>query len=150
VRDLGASDTWIGLIAVVVDASTIAGYFYWGKISARRGNRWVLIVTAFGVALYTLLTALVPTIGWMIPTSILGGLTWSGCNLALFNVMLGVCPAERRPSYVALYTALMNVAAFAAPMLGAGLSDWAGIRIAFVVASGVRVVGALLFLRLVR
>jgi len=150
VRDLGASDTWIGLIAVVVDASTIAGYFYWGKISARRGNRWVLIVTAFGVALYTLLTALVPTIGWMIPTSILGGLTWSGCNLALFNVMLGVCPAERRPTYVALYTALMNVAAFAAPMLGAGLSDWAGIRIAFVVASGVRVVGALLFLRLVR
>jgi MFS family permease len=150
VRDLGASDTWIGLIAVVIDASTIGGYFYWGKISARRGNRWVLIVTAFGVAVYTLLTALVPTIGWMIPTSILGGLSWSGCNLALFSVMLAVCPAERRPTYVALYTALMNIAAFAAPMLGAALSDWAGIRIAFVVASGVRVVGALLFLRLVR
>ncbi len=150
VRDLGASDTWIGLIAVVVDASTIAGYFSWGKIGAKRGNRWVLIVTAIGVAAYSFLTALVPTIAWMIPTSILGGFAWSGCNLALFNVMLGVCPAERRPTYVALYTALMNVTAFAAPMLGAALSEWAGIRIAFVVASGVRVVGALLFLRLVR
>jgi MFS family permease len=110
----------------------------------------VLIVTAVGVAVYTFVTALVPSIGWMIPTSILGGFAWAGCNLALFNVMLHVCPAERRPTYVALYTALMNVAAFAAPMLGAGLSNWLGIRVAFVIAAGVRVLGILFFLRLVR
>jgi MFS family permease len=150
VRDLGASDAWIGLIAVVVDASTIGGYFSWGKIRTRRGDRWVLIVTAFGVAVYSLVTALIPTIGWMIPTSILGGLAWSGCNLALFNVMLGTCPDESRPTYVALYTALMNVTAFFAPLLGTALSEWAGIRIAFVVAGAVRVIGTLLFMWLVR
>lgn len=150
VRDLGASDTWIGIIAVVVDASTIAGYIYWGKVHAKRGSRWVLIVGAFGVAAYSFFTALVPTIGWMIPTSILGGFAWSGCNLALFNFMLGVCPDAHRATYVALYTAFMNVTAFAAPLLGAALSEWLGIRIAFVIASGVRVLGALLFLRLVR
>lgn len=150
VRDLGASDTWIGIIALVVNASTIAGYFYWGRVAARRGNRWLLIVTSFGMALYVLTTALVPTIGWMIPTSILGGLAWSGCNLALFNVMLGACPAEHRPTYVALYTALVNVAAFAGPLLGAALSNWIGIRIAFVIAGGVRLVGVALFVRLVR
>jgi MFS family permease len=150
VRELGASDTWIGLIAVVVDGSTILGYFFWGKTVARRGNRWVLILTAVGVSIYAFLTALVPSIGWMIPTSILGGFAWAGCNLALFNVMLHVCPAERRPTYVALYTALMNVTAFAAPMLGAGLSNGVGIRIAFVIAAGVRVLGTLFFLWLVR
>ena len=150
VRDLGASDTWIGLIAVVVDGSTIFGYFFWGKIVAKRGNRWVLLVTAVGVAVYAFLTALVPSIGWMIPTSILGGFTWAGCNLALFNVMLHVCPAERRPTYVAMYTALMNVTAFAAPMLGAGLASWIGIHIAFVISAGVRFLGALFFLWLVR
>jgi MFS family permease len=150
VRELGASDTWIGLIAVAVDASTILGYFFWGKIGARRGNRWVLIVAAVGVAIYAFVTALVPSIGWMILTSILGGFAWAGCNLALFNVMFHVCPAERRPTYVALYTALMNVTAFAAPMLGAGLSNWLGIRIAFVIAAAVRVLGVLFFLRLVR
>jgi MFS family permease len=150
VRDLSASDTWIGLIAVVVDGSTIAGYFLWGKIIAKRGDRWVLIVTALGVTIYSLLTALIPSIGWMIPTSILGGFAWAGCNLAMFNVMLGVCPAERRPTYVALYTALMNVTAFAGPLLGAALSDWLGIRSAFVVSSAVRGLGVLLFLGLVR
>jgi len=150
VRDLGASDGWIGLIAVIVDGSTIAGYFLWAKISAKRGNRWVLVVTALGVTVYSLLTAVVPTIGWMIPTSLLGGFAWAGCNLAMFNVMLGVCPPERRPTYIAMYTALMNVTAFAGPLLGAALSGWIGIRPAFVVSSAVRGLGVLLFLALVR
>jgi MFS family permease len=150
VRNLGASDTWIGIIAVVVNGTTIAGYFAWGRVTARWGNRRVLIVTSLGVAAYALSTALVPTIAWMIPTSILGGLSWSGCNLALFNVMLGVCPGDHRPTYVAFYTALMNVTAFAGPLLGAALSDWAGIRMAFIVSGGVRLVGAVLLWRMVR
>jgi MFS family permease len=150
VRELGATDTWIGIIAVVIDASTIGGYLYWGKVGAKRGYRWLLVVTSLGVTVYAFVTALVPTMAWMIPTSILGGLTWAGCNLALFNVMLAVVPDERRATYVALYTALMNVTAFAAPLLGAALADWIGIRFAFVVGSGVRLLGALSFLWLLR
>jgi len=150
VRDLGATDTWIGITAVVVDASTIAGYLYWGKVSAQRGDRWLLVLTALGVSLYAALTALVPTMGWMIPTSMLGGLTWAGCNLALFNVLLRVSPSDHRPTYVAVYTALMNVTAFAGPLLGAGLADWIGLRPTFLVSGGVRAVGALLLWRLVR
>jgi MFS family permease len=150
VRELGASDTWIGIIAVTVNISTIVGYFFWDKISAKRGDRWLLRVAAFGIAAYALLTAFVPTIGWMILTSILGGLAWSGCNLALFRILLDVCPQERRTTYVALYTALLNIAAFAAPLLGTFLSDLIGIRQAFVVAGALRGVAALLFVWLVR
>jgi MFS family permease len=150
VHELGATDTWIGIIAVVIDASTIAGYLYWGKVSARRGDRWLLVFTSLGVSLYAALTSLVPTMGWMIPTSLLGGLTWAGCNLALFNVMLRVSPSDRRPTYVAIYTALMNVTAFAGPLLGAGLADWIGIRPTFLVSGVVRALGALLLWRLVR
>jgi MFS family permease len=150
VRDLQATDTWIGLIAVVIDAATIGGYFFWGKMSARWGDRSVLIITSLGVALYALVTALVPSIEWMLLTSIVGGLSWSGCNLALFNGLLNVCPARQRASYIAGYTALMNVSAFAMPLLGASLSDLAGIRTAFLVATVVRLAGALLFFGLPR
>jgi MFS family permease len=149
VRDLGASDTMIGVIAVAVDAATIAGYLWWGRTGARRGDRWLLLVTALGVTGYAGVTALVPSIGWMVPTSLFGGLMWAGCNLALFNVMLAVAPAERRPTYVALYTALMNVSAAAAPLLGTALSGWVGIRWAFVIATAVRLVGVGLFWRMV-
>ena len=150
VRNLAASDGWIGIIAMVVNGSTILGYLAWGKVTDRWGNRRVLNITALAVTAYALFTALVPTIQWMIPTSILGGLAWSGCNLVLFNVMLGVSPDEHRPTYVALYTALMNITAFAGPLLGAALSDWLGIRMAFMVSGGVRLVGAAFFWRMVR
>jgi len=150
VRDLGASDSWIGLIAVIVEGCTIVGYFYWGKVRAKRGDRWLLLITSLSVAVYAILTALVPTIAWMMPTSILGGLAWAGCNLALFNVMLNASPAGHRPTYIAFYTALMNITAFAGPLLGAEMADWIGIRPAFVVSGGVRLVGVLLFFLLVR
>lgn len=145
VRELGASDSWIGLIAVVVDGATIAGYFLWGKARAKRGDRWLLLVTGVGVTLYAAVTAVVPSMGWMVPSSFLGGLAWAGCNLALFNVMLTVCPGERRPTYLALYTALMNVAAFAGPLLGTALAGSIGIRWVFVLSGGVRLVGTGLF-----
>jgi MFS family permease len=77
-------------------------------------------------------------------------LAWAGCNLALFNTMLNVCPADHRPTYVALYTALMNVTAFAGPLLGAGLADWIGIRLAFGISGGVRLAGTLLLFLLAR
>jgi len=145
VRDLGANDTWIGLIAVVVDASTIAGYLLWGRARSRWGDRWLLLCSGLLVTLYTLMTALVPSLEWMIVTSMVGGFSWAGCNLALFNVMLAVCPGERRPTYVALYTALMNVTAFAGPLLGASLADGVGIRWAFVASTGLRLAGMVLF-----
>jgi MFS family permease len=150
VRELGANDGWIGLIAMIVGVSTIAGYLYWGKVSAKKGDRWLLIVTSAGMAIYAFLTALVPSIEWMIPTSILGGLSWSGCNLALFNLMLAVCPADRRPTYIAMHTALINITAFAGPLLGAALADWVGLRPVFVVSGAVRMAGLVLFIWLLR
>jgi len=150
VRELGASDGWIGLIATINSVSIIAGYLYWGRVGARRGDRWLLIVGALGVTLYAFLTALVPSIEWMIPTSILGGVAWAGCNLALFNLMLAVCPSDRRPTYIALHTSLINVTAFAGPLLGAALADWIGLRPIFHISGVVRLAGLLLFVWLLR
>jgi MFS family permease len=150
VRELGASDGWIGLIATVNSLSIIAGYLYWGKAGARRGNRWMLITGTLGVTIFVFLTALVPTIEWMIPTSILGGVMWAGCNLALFNILLSVCPSDRRPTYIALHTSLINVTAFAGPLLGAALVALTGLRPVFVISAVLRGAGLLLFVLLLR
>jgi MFS family permease len=150
VRDLSASDAWIGAIAMVVGVSTITGYLMWGRWAGRRGTQWSLRVSGLGVGIYALLTAAVPTIAWMIPTSLLGGFCWAGCNLALFNILLAVCPAERRPTYIAVYTALINITAFLGPLLGAALANWIGIRLAFALSGAIRLLGLLLFWRLLR
>ena len=85
--------------------------------------------------------ALEPLLG----VSVLGGLFGAGLNLALFSILLQVCPDERRPSYVAIYNTLVNVAAFCAPLFGTFLSNRLGIRMALVSSGVVRLAGVAAF-----
>jgi len=142
IKYLGASDTWIGLLSMAHSAVTIVAYFYWGKVIRRKGNRFVLGVSSLGALLYPVLTGLSPRIEPLLLVSVIGGIFGAGFNLSFFNTLLDVCPRERRPSYVAMNTALINVAAFLSPLLGASLASRLDIRIVFFIAGAVRLVGA--------
>jgi MFS family permease len=148
VRNLAASDTWIGLLAMVQNAVTIVTYFYWGRVVSRKGNRLVLLISSLGLILFPVLTGLSPRIEPLLLVSVIGGIFGAGFNLSFFNTLLEVCPQERRPSYVALNTTLINVAAFLAPLLGTSLANLLDIRIALLIAGGVRLVGAGFFYKL--
>jgi len=142
VRDLHASDAWIGLLATVFNATTILSYLWWGKVTEKRGNRLVLIVSSLGLALYPTLTGLSPRLEPLIVVAVIGAVFSASHNLSSFNLMLEVCPPERRPSYVAIYTSLVNVTAFLAPLLGTFLADLTSVRMALLIAGGVRLIGA--------
>ena len=142
IKYLGASDTWIGLLSMAHSAVTIVAYFYWGKVIRRKGNRFVLGVSSLGALLYPVLTGLSPRIEPLLLVAVIGGIFGAGFNLSFFNTLLDVCPRERRPSYVAMNTALINVAAFLSPLLGASLASRLDIRIVFFIAGAVRLVGA--------
>lgn len=150
VRELGASDTWIGLLAMTQSVTTVFTYFLWGKVAARRGNRYVLWISSLGMVLFPVLTGLSPRVEPLLLVSIVGGIFGSGFNLSLFNTMLEVCPQERRPSYVAIHTTLINVAAFLAPLLGVSLANALNIRAALFIAGLGRFLGALLFYALLK
>ncbi len=142
VRDLQANDAWVGLLATVLSAATILSYFWWSKVTERRGNRRVLIISGLGLALYPALMGLSPRLEPLIVVSVIGGVFSASYNLSSFNFMLEVCPPEHRPSYVAIYTSLVNVTAFLAPLLGTFLADLSSVRIALLIAGGVRLIGA--------
>ena len=142
VRDLHASDAWIGLLATVFSATTILSYLWWSKVTEKRGNRWVLIVSSLGLALYPTLTGLSPRLEPLIVVAVIGAVFSASHNLSSFNLMLEVCPPEHRPSYVAIYTSLVNVTAFLAPLLGTFLADLTSVRMALLIAGGVRLIGA--------
>jgi MFS family permease len=72
---------------------------------------------------------------------VVGGLFISGYSVSTFNAMLSVCPADKRPTYIALYTTLINVTAFLAPLAGSGLASWLGARTALYLSGAARVVG---------
>jgi MFS family permease len=150
VRNLGASDTWIGLLSMVQNAVTILTYFYWGKAASRKGNRFVLVISSLGLMLFPVLTGLSTRIEPLIIPSIMAGIFGAGFNLSFFNALLEVCPQERRPSYVAMNTTLINVAAFLAPLLGTSLANLLGIRTALFIVGGMRLLGAGFFYQFVK
>jgi MFS family permease len=149
VKNLGASDTWIGLLSMVQNAVTILTYFYWGRVAGRRGNRRVLLISSLGVVLYPVLTGLSPRVELLLLPSVVAGIFGAGFNLSFFNTLLEVCPQERRPSYVAINTTLINVAAFLAPLLGTSLTNLSDIRVVFFIAGALRLLGAGFFYQLI-
>ena len=68
-----------------------------------------------------------------------------GVSLSHFNILLKLCPDDRRASYIAFYATLLNAGAFVGPMIGVALSQWLGIRPVLVLGGIIRLVGALLF-----
>jgi MFS family permease len=144
VRQLHASDGWVGLINMVGSATTIVFYPLWGRMAARRGNRPVLILTTAGVALYPLFTAFAPSVEWILLVSFWGGVFSSGFGLALFNGLLEVCPERNRASYIGAYNTLVNVAVFASPLISTSLTDIFGIYSMLLVGTVLRLVGSFL------
>jgi MFS family permease len=147
VRYLHASDSWIGFIGMVLGAVTALAYPFWGQQASRRGTRKVLLVSAFAGTLYPILTGLSPSVEPLLIAAVVGGVASAGFGLSLFNRLLEVTPDERRPSFLAAYNVLINIAVFAAPMIGTALIDNIGIVNALLLGGLLRFAGFLAFAR---
>jgi sugar phosphate permease len=98
--------------------------------------------------LFPLLTGLSRSLTGLLVVVVVHGLLVPAMTLGRYNTLLKVCPAEHRPSYIAGYAIVANVAAFVAPLLGVRLLEEVGINTVFFIAAAIRVTTGLLFLRL--
>jgi MFS family permease len=144
VRELGATDTIIGLRTTVGQVALVLGYLLFGRIASRRGHRNVLLACSLGLALYPTATGIMPSQFWLLPAAVLWGFFSGGINISFFEGLLGSTPPEKRPSFAALNAVFANLAVFVGPLLGSLLMGWLGIRVAFFIAAGLHVIGALL------
>jgi MFS family permease len=147
VRNLHASDSWIGFIGMVLGAVTALAYPFWGRQASRHGARKVLLVSALAGTLYPILTGLSPVVEALLVPAVVGGVASAGFGLSLFNRLLEVAPDERRPSFLAAYNVLINVAVFIAPLIGTALIDSIGIVNALLLGGILRFAGFLAFAR---
>ena len=74
------------------------------------------------------------------------GIFWTGFNLAGFNLLLELAPAEARADSVALYQFMVAGAMVVGPLLGGYLADAYGFNATFGVSALGRLLGALAFL----
>lgn len=128
VRDLQAADSLIGLRTTAGNAALVVGYPLWGWAATRLGHERALALAAAGLGLYPVITGMVTSAPWLVPAAVLWGLFAGGIDVTLFEGLLHTAPAARRAQYVALNTALANLVAFVAPILGAALAGPLGIQ----------------------
>ncbi len=147
VRILGATDGWVGLLSMVGTAFTIVFYPLWGRLTTRRGNAYGVVLTAMGLSVYPVLTALSPAIEWIIPLQLIAGVTTSGYGITFFNRLLETSPEEHRPSYIAGYNTLINMAAFIGPFVATSMTSVLDIRVLLIIGAVLRFLGSLLFWR---
>lgn len=148
VDDLQATDTWIGLRGTAGYVALIAGYAFWGRVTNRLGHRNLLLICGSLLGLYPVLTALAPTMQWLLPVALVWGFTISAVDIGLFDMLLAVCPEGRQPTFAATANMLINVVVFVAPFLGATLAQVTNVRTALLISGGLQVASAALFLLL--
>ncbi|MBC8076716.1 MAG: MFS transporter, partial [Chloroflexales bacterium] len=145
VRVLGASDAWIGLFTALVSGGTILGSLLWERQIRRLGFGGVLLRAALLSALYYLLIGLFPNLWVILLCGLFFGIVSSGVDLCHFNMLLEVCPPERRAFYIGLFVTVMNIGFCVAPLAVAPLTELIGARALVLALAGLRLGGALLF-----
>jgi predicted MFS family arabinose efflux permease len=104
-----------------------------------------MIITTAGLACYALLTPLIPSLYWILFVAFWGGIFSSGQVLAFFNGLLEVCGTPiQRPARIAAYNTLVNVAAFAAPLISTVFVDRIGIENMLIAGGLLRLFGTFL------
>ncbi|MBN1287681.1 MAG: MFS transporter [Anaerolineae bacterium] len=146
VRDLGASDAWIGTNASLRQIATVAGFMFWERVIRHKGFYWVMARTMPMIFVYPLLMVLIPDLTVITLVGMFISFTGAGTTLSHINVLIKLCPREHRASYLGVYNTIMNVGAFLAPMVSTVLLvDWIGLEATLLVSAVLRLFGGLLF-----
>jgi len=145
VKILHATDGWIGTFTALASLSAALGYYIWRRVITRWGEGWPLRVTIPASGLFPLLVGLSGNLNLILVFAVLNGLIQPGAAIAHFNTLLRVCPNDRRPTFLAVFTTIMNTGAFVAPLIGVALASAIGINAALFVGAGIWICGGLLF-----
>lgn len=147
VREMGASNTWVGAQAAIVSLTGMVGYFFVQRWVRRYGTRRVLSWSMLLSGFFPLLVGLSPSLELILMLSALYGLAFSSLTLSHYNTLLKSLPEERRPLALAVYTMLVQFCAFLSPLVGVAAANLVGVRPMLVVAGVLWIASGLLFFR---
>ena len=150
IRNMGGSESWVGILLAVMSLSGIVGQLFMGRLFDERGAKWMMAVT--GVAISIL------PFGWIAAThpwhvifiNVGSGVLWAGYNLAWFNLLLYISPASKRAFYSAVNQITIYAAACAGPLIGGFLGEIYGLPLLFLISGLIRLAAAGMFIPMVK
>ena len=150
VENLGGSMLWVGVLAAVMGTLELAGLSYFGPMIDRRGAKWVMVIGGLGIPFLPWAWVLVQAPWQVVFINVAAGFLWAGYNLGALNLLLGISPDEKRPTYAAAYQSAVYFSAFLGPLMGGFLAEAFGYRLLFGLSGAGRLLSTLLFIRLVQ
>jgi MFS family permease len=147
VREVHASDAWIGAINTAQTFILLFGYQFWSRQWRVRGARFVLLWTTLGLALYPTLTALTHRVELIVVYAALAGIFQAGLDLVFFDELMKTVPPQHSATFVSLAQSIQYLSTIASPLVGTFLADHIGIGGGLLVSAALRVIGFALFAR---
>lgn len=145
VKVVKASNSWIGFISTAQTAVMLIGYYIWTRQSQRRGSRFVLLWTTFGVALYPALTSMTTSEQVIVVMAGMAGIFQAGLDLVFFDELMKTVPVQYSATFVSFAQSMQHLSTIASPLIGTYLAGHIGIGGALLVSAGLRLTGFALF-----
>jgi hypothetical protein len=147
VREVHASDSWIGIISTAQTFVLVVGYLLWVRQTHRRGSRFVLLVCTLGMSLYPAFVALTHNTLLLVLFAGLVGIFQAGVDLVFFDELMKTVPVEYSPTFVSLAQSVQYLSTIFAPLIGTILAEQIGLSAALIISAGLRLTGFFLFAR---
>ncbi len=141
VDNVQATDQAVSAINSVSTFVMMVSYFFWTRVSRRRGQRVVLLLSTLGLSFYPLETALTHNVAVLVLWAGLAGFFVAGVDLIFFDILLGLCPVDQQASYVGMYQTTVFAATFIGPLIGTAVSNHWGIAAGLGFATALRLAG---------
>jgi DHA1 family multidrug resistance protein-like MFS transporter len=119
------------LTGVITGVSALAGTFsaiYLGRLGDRVGHRPVLALTALTAALFYLPQSAVTSVWQLLILMTLAGATAGGIMPAISALLAGYTEPGEEGAVYGLESSIMSAGRAAAPLIGAGIVSWLGLR----------------------
>jgi hypothetical protein len=115
------------------------------QISARLGNRKLMIYSALLYGVFPLLMGLAKGAPMFLAASLISGAIWGLANGGMINRLMERVPEDDRPAHMALYNLGSQLGILVGSLAGPLVGAWLGLRTAILVSAGLRFLAGLLF-----
>lgn len=147
VRILDLNDDHIGIGTALYYLTVLIASTQLGRIVHRFGNKRVTGWGAASMATYPIMLALSQNVFQFYGLSFVNGFLFALVNGAYANYMLENIPPDDRPSHLAWYTIMFNIAVLASSLVGPAVADWIGLVPALLIFGAARFVAGIALLK---
>ncbi len=156
-KNLDIGYFWFGVLTVLGAVVRIISFKHWGRLNDRFGSRKVLVVTGVFACFTPFFFLFASNIHEIALVKIFDGFIWAGFDLVVFNYLLDITPASKRPQYVANHNFFVGLGITMGGLTGALLAEqitsmsfgiWTGIQLIFLISFVIRLFVVLLLPRI--